>query len=130
MAEENNLRENARQRKKTFHRLVAENETYPLATITYHGPHPDQATKISVGIIPSPEEEPTVRNWQGEDIAEDVQAAREIASFLKSQEVERVITSEMVLSCPHVEGVDYPEGEECPYCSFWQDSSHSQAENH
>lgn len=123
MSEDRNLRKKARRRKTKFQRLVAKNQTYPLATITYHGPHPDQATKISVGILTSSEEEPVVRHWTGNDIAEDVKAAREIASFLKEFEVERVITSEMVLSCPHEEGVDYPKGEECPYCDFWRSSS-------
>lgn len=123
MAKDREMREKARQRKAKFQRLVAENQTYPLATITYHGPHPDQATKISVGIITSSEEEPIVRHWTGDFIAEDVKAAREIASFLKDQEVERVITSEMVLGCPHEESVDYPAGEECPYCDFWRSPS-------
>ncbi len=123
MVKDRDLRKKARQRKAKFHRLVAKNKTYPLATITYHGPHPDHATRISVGIITSDEEEPVVRHWTGEDIAEDVKAAREIAAFLKEHEVERVITSEMVLSCPHQEGLDYPEGEECPYCDFWRSPS-------
>ena len=109
----------ARHRKEQFRRLVAENTTYPLATITYHGPSPEKATKIVVGVLSGSQAKPLVREWTGEDIAEDVTAAREIADFIKIQDVARVLTSEWVLSCPHEEGVDYPLGETCPHCPDW-----------
>lgn len=123
MAKKTTEKDKAVRRVRKFRRMVAENDTYPLATITYHGPDTEHATKISVGVITSEEEEPIVRHWQGEDIAEDVEAAREISTFIKRHQVQRVIASEMVMSCPHEEGVDYPAGEECPYCSFWKSRS-------
>jgi hypothetical protein len=109
----------AEKRQQRFRKLVADNDTYPLATITYHGPDPEQATRISVAVLPDQEDQPLVRHWRGENIAEDTTAAREIAIFLKEHNVERVITSEWVLSCPHEEGIDYPMGEDCPYCPAW-----------
>lgn len=112
-------RELAAQRFEQFKTLVAENKTYPLATITYHGPSPQKASKIVVGILEDRDQPPIIREWSGSDIAEDVQAAREISQFIKEQAVARVITSEWVLSCPHEEGVDYPKGERCPYCPEW-----------
>jgi hypothetical protein len=113
-------KELANQRKEQFRRLVAENKTYPLATITYHGPSPWQASKIKVGILTGDDQAPVLREWKGEDIAEDVEAAREISLFIKDHDVARVLTSEWVLSCPHEEGVDYPLGESCPLCPDWQ----------
>jgi hypothetical protein len=112
-------KELANQRKEQFRRLVAENSTYPLATITYHGPSPWQATKIAVGILTGDNQEPILKQWTGKDIAEDVEAAKEISQFIKDHEVARVLTSEWVLSCPHEEGVDYPLGESCPFCPDW-----------
>jgi hypothetical protein len=109
----------ARHRKERFRHLVASNSTYPLATITYHGPSPDRATKIVVGVLADRQRKPIVREWTGPNIAEDVGAAREIAEFIKGHDVARVLTSEWVLSCPHEEGVDYPVGESCPYCPDW-----------
>ncbi len=109
----------AQQRKERFRRLVAENTTYPLATITYQGPSPYQATKIVVGILAGDDQPPIVREWTGEDIAEDEEAAREISLFIKEHNVARVLASEWVLSCPHEEGVDYPLGEVCPFCPDW-----------
>jgi hypothetical protein len=109
----------AEKRKIQFRQLVAENTAYPLATITYHGPSPDQATKIIVGILPSQDQAPIIREWTGEDIADDVKSAREIALFIQEHTVSRVLTSEWVLSCPHEEGTDYPLGELCPFCPDW-----------
>ena len=109
----------AEQRGKRFKELVAENTTYPLATITYHGPSPNEASKIIVGILAGKDQTPLVKEWLGENIAEDIESAKEIALFIKENDVSRVITSEWVLSCPHEEGVDYPRGEVCPYCPDW-----------
>ena len=107
------------QRLDRFMKLVEENKTYPLATITYHGPSPSKASKIIVGILEDQDQIPIVREWSGEEISEDVKAAREISIFIKDHNVSRVITSEWVLSCPHDEGVDYPKGEPCPFCPEW-----------
>ena len=68
---------------------------------------PDLANKIIVGIISANDKAPMIREWSGEGIADDVDAAQEIALFIKENDVARVITSEWVLSCPHEEGVDY-----------------------
>lgn len=119
MSQQKNSIQRARKRKRKFLKLIAVNETYPLATITYHGPNPDQATKIAVGILFDETRDPEVRTWTGEDIAEDVSAAREISQFIQEHQVERVLTSEWVLSCPHEPGVDFPLGEECPLCTAW-----------
>ena len=119
MAGKESIRELANKSKEKFRVLVSENNVYPLATITYRGPSPDQATKIIVGIITAKDQAPIIREWSGEGIAEDVESAREIAVFIKDNDVARVLTSEWVLSCPHEEGVDYPEGELCPLCPDW-----------
>lgn len=109
----------ANKRKKQFRQLVGDNSTYPLATVTYHGPSPDLASKIIVGILSAKEQPPIIKEWSGEGIAEDVKTAREIALFIQKHDVSRVLTSEWVLSCPHEEGLDYPDGELCPFCPDW-----------
>ena len=110
----------AQQRREKFRRLVTANQTFPLATITYHGPNPDKASKITVGILSGQDQPPEIRSWTGDDIAEDEGCAREISQFIQEHDVARVLTSEWVLSCPHEEGSDYPFGEACPYCPDWQ----------
>ena len=120
MARTSSNKERAAQRVERFMKLVEENTTYPMATITYHGPSPEKASKIVVGILVGQDTVPLVREWSGDEIAEDVTAAREISEFIKEHAVSRVITSEWVLSCPHEEGVDYPQGEVCPSCPDWK----------
>ena len=106
-------------RKSQFRKLIAENVSYPLATITYHGPSPENATKIIVGILKSKDQDPVIQSWIGDHIEDDVEAAKEIARFINGHDIVRVLTSEWVLSCPHVEGLDYPEGTLCPDCPEW-----------
>lgn len=106
-------------RKTQFRNLISENSSYPLATITYHGPSPISATKLVVGILMSKDQEPVIQSWTGDNIADNVDIAREIAEFIKGHNVARVLTSEWVLSCPHEEGIDYPEGDLCPHCPDW-----------
>jgi len=113
-------KELSERRKKQFITLISENTSYPLATITYHGPDPNTATKIVVGILKSKDQAPVIQSWFGDDIAEDVESAREISLFIKEHDVARVLTSERVVSCPHEQGIDYPEGELCPFCPNWQ----------
>jgi hypothetical protein len=109
----------AKRRKAQFINLIAENTAFPLATITYHGPDPKHATKINVGILMSKDQAPVIQAWTGDNIADDVQAAKEISEFIQEHDVARVLTSEWVLSCPHQEGIDFPEGEPCPNCPDW-----------
>ncbi len=106
-------------RKRQFKNLISENTSYPLATITYHGPSPTYASKIVVGILKSKDQEPVIQSWTGDNIADNVEMAREITGFIKEHDVARVLTSEWVLSCPHEEGIDYPEGDLCPNCLDW-----------
>ena len=37
--------------------------------------------------------------------------------FMKRHHVERVVTADRIMGCPHEEGIDYPKGEVCP-CGF------------
>ena len=110
----------AQKRKDHFVKLIAQNTSFPLATITYHGPHPDHATKIVVGILKDQDQAPLIKSWTGDNIAEDVETAKAISLYIQGHDVVRVLTSEWVLSCPHEAGIDYPEGEPCPYCPDWQ----------
>ena len=39
--------------------------------------------------------------------------------FFTEHGVKSVATSEGNMGCPHEEGEDFPEGEDCPFCPFW-----------
>ena len=95
---------------------------YPASTITYYGPDDKVASKVAVSVILEDGGEPValMRLFnQTYDIRNDAQANEEIVEFLKKHGVKSVISPDRILGCPHEEGIDYPEGEKCPKCSFW-----------
>lgn len=100
---------------------------YPVATVAYYGPTNKRATKVAVGIVPAEEAEATaLERWhlpegdQAGDIRRDRQVEQAILSFLKEQEARTVFGKPGLMGCPHEEGIDYPEGESCPHCPYWE----------
>lgn len=96
---------------------------YPLATIAFYGPDNRYASKVVVGV--KPREEGTIsvlERWFADnlDVRRDPGIGREIQEFLRLHRVRSAVMAEGIIGCPHEEGVDYPEGEECPECPFWK----------
>lgn len=95
---------------------------YPLATIAPYGPNARQATKLVVGIFPREQKEPSaIRKWfvESGDIRENQEINAEIVAFLKEHNVAQATFADRILGCPHEEGVDYPEAQSCPVCTYW-----------
>jgi hypothetical protein len=40
-------------------------------------------------------------------------------AFMEQHEVKSVGMVEEIIGCPHEEGIDYPDNESCPKCSYW-----------
>lgn len=98
---------------------------YPVGTIAYYGPDDRRASKVAVNVIKSEggdEGEADPRRWttQEGDIRKDLGVLSEIAAFLRSSGVRSVALVDRIIGCPHEEGIDYPDGETCPLCPFWQ----------
>jgi hypothetical protein len=93
---------------------------YPLATIAYYGPDDRVPTKIAVGVFEEEGAEPIMQRWQGAGVAANPQVAAEISAFLQAHGVQQVAMTEGIIGCPHEEGIDFPAGQECPYCPFWK----------
>lgn len=95
---------------------------YPMATVTYYGPSDSLASKVAVGVIQveGGEVEPLER-WFSEvkDVRLDPEINEAIVHFLQKTGVKSVVAPDRILGCPHEEGVDYPDGEKCPKCTFW-----------
>ncbi|HET9534087.1 MAG TPA: hypothetical protein VFP43_01920, partial [Mesorhizobium sp.] len=94
---------------------------WSIATIAFYGPNLSQATKVTVGIVPSENAEvEELRDWKVDcgDIRADPGIAREILEFIEEHRVLSVAMTDGVIGCPHQEGIDY-EGEWCPVCKFW-----------
>jgi hypothetical protein len=93
---------------------------YPFATIAYYGPDDKTVTKIAVGVFESEGVEPIMERWRGPDVMTNAEVQMQIAGFLQAYGVQQVVATDGVIGCPHEEGIDFPEGQECPYCPFWR----------
>ena len=94
-----------------------------IGTIAFYGPDNRHASKVAVGIVPEGSDEATLlERWYEEkfDVRIDPGIGEEVGAFLRKHGVRQVAVAEGIIGCPHEEGVDYPEGKECPLCPFWQ----------
>lgn len=95
---------------------------YPVASVAFYGPDDRKATKLVVGIIHSEggDADPLLR-WFSEE--EDLRVSRtvlaEVRAALEEHGVKSISTIDRIFGCPHEEGIDYPEGQNCPQCPFW-----------
>jgi hypothetical protein len=95
---------------------------YPVASIAFYGPNERKATKIAVGItLFEGAENGPLERWHTEetDARRDPNVAEEIVHFLQRFKVKSVVSTDRILGCPHEEGIDYADGEECQTCPYW-----------
>lgn len=95
---------------------------YPVATIAFYGPDDKIATKAVVNIIPHEDAEPeAIKKWHSDkDVRNDESILCDIKDFLAAHGARSVAMPDRIFGCPHEEGIDYPEGQECPICLFWK----------
>lgn len=94
----------------------------PVGTVAFYGPDNDNASKVVVGISPTPNEGVTeTRTWRGDpDLRNDAAVLQQVLEFLGTHHVKSVVMTDGIYGCPHEEGIDYPEGEACNQCEFWR----------
>jgi hypothetical protein len=100
------------------------NRGYPAATVAFYGPDASRASKVAVGIILTEGAEAVVlQRWFSEssDARRDPKIGQEILAFIKSHGVLTVAMADRIIGCPHEEGIDYPDGQTCPSCPFWEE---------
>lgn len=105
--------------KKPF-RLPPPESKYPIATIAYYGPDDRTPTKVAVGIVNQHSMVLALERWAGPDVATSPEIVAKIQQFIAQHGAKNVIMTDGVIGCPHEEGIDYPEGEDCPFCPFWK----------
>jgi len=94
---------------------------FPVATIAYYGPDDKTPIKIAVGIVEKEGELPSaLKRWVGSNVVNDPKVHKEILSFIQQHGAKSVVITEGVIGCPHEEGIDYPVGQDCPFCPFWK----------
>lgn len=96
---------------------------YPAATLAFYGPNDQYATKVVATLVTSEFDQSgsVCQKWhiQEGDIRNDPGVRRQILEFMQLHGVKRVVMADRIIGCPHEEGIDYPRGENCPYCPFW-----------
>ncbi|RME06047.1 MAG: hypothetical protein D6803_07520 [Anaerolineae bacterium] len=100
---------------------VARRNRYPLGVLIYYGPDDQTCTRVTAAVINAPNARPDFRHWYGDQPASDPQVIAEIGDFFRLHGVRAALMTEGIVDCPHDEGIDYPEGEPCPYCPFWSE---------
>ena len=94
---------------------------YPVATIALYGPTDKTATKLVVGIVPHERADADqLKKWYADgDIMKKPGIAEEVLQFIKENNAKSVAMTDRIIGCPHESGIDYPEGQSCPQCPFW-----------
>lgn len=94
---------------------------YPVGTIAFYGPDNTFASKVAVGFIEKEKAEPVMRTWFADktDVRYDPKIGEAITAYLEDLKVKSISAMDRIIGCPHQEGIDYPEGEECHACPFW-----------
>ena len=95
---------------------------YPIGTVAYYGPNDRVASKVVASIVKNQraEADPMAR-WVSADIdaRQNAQVLREVLDFLDRHGARSVVVTPGIYGCPHEEGLDYLEGQACPFCLFW-----------
>ena len=94
---------------------------FPRATLAFYGPDDRRASKAVLGIFPHEEAEVTLHRYftEDKDARYNIEIQESIIARLREHQVRSLVMMEKIFGCPHEEGIDYPEGEPCPKCPFW-----------
>ena len=97
------------------------NRGFPQATIAFYGPDDKRATKAVLGIFLREGDDSTIYRFFSEDkdARYNVDIQQSILARLNEHMVKSLIMVEKIFGCAHEEGIDYPEGQPCPKCPFW-----------
>jgi hypothetical protein len=96
---------------------------YPIATVAFYGPDARRASKVAVGIVADESDDVVdMKRWLSDDmdVRSDFAIGKSIEEFLRGHDVRSVVMTDRIIGCPHEEGVDYPEGQTCPACPYWE----------
>ena len=95
---------------------------YPVATVAFYGPDDKLASKVSVGIVPAENADiAELERWTSDsiDVRNDPGIIQAVLHFIEQHGAKTVVSVDRIIGCPHEEGIDYPEGQSCPRCSYW-----------
>lgn len=95
-----------------------------IAALAFYGPDNRLATKVTAAIIDANRQIVAQKKWFASsktDVRQDEGINHQIAEFVASYAVMKVIMTDHIIGCPHEAGLDYPQGETCPKCRYWSE---------
>ena len=93
---------------------------YPIGTLAFYGPDDVTTTKIAAGIIlRDGGDASAMERWVAVDVTQNPKVQAEIKAFFARNGVKTVVAADGNIGCPHEKGVDFPVGQQCPFCPFW-----------
>ena len=93
---------------------------FPIGTVAFYGPDDKTTTKIAAGVILHEGAEAIIERWVATDVTTNPKVQKQIQEFFDKHGVKSVGMSDGNMGCPHEEGLDFPHGEDCPFCPFWK----------
>ncbi|HMC89840.1 MAG TPA: SEC-C metal-binding domain-containing protein [Gemmataceae bacterium] len=102
---------------------------YPVGSVAFYGPDDKTTTKIAAGVILRDGAAPIVKRWVATDVTTNPKVQQELMDFFHEYGVKQVAMSDGNMGCPHEEGQDFPQGEDCPFCPFWAGKQGSNQRN-
>jgi hypothetical protein len=93
---------------------------YPIGTVALYGPDNKTTTKVVAGVFLEEDADVIVERWVGTDIMENPKVHRGIEEFFAKHGVKSISTMDENMGCVHEEGNDFPVGEDCPFCPYWE----------
>ena len=97
---------------------------WPIATVVFYGPNLSQATKVTVGIVPSENAEvKELRDWKVDrgDIRADTGIVQETLEFIEQHRVSSVAMTNSIIGCPHQRKESTTKANGVPLASFGTD---------
>jgi hypothetical protein len=94
-----------------------------IAIYSLYGPNDRLASKAVVAIAREGTDDIiALPRWMTGrmDVRQDKKIQGQIVAFLKNYNIRQVVTTGTIIGCPPEEGQDYPVGEACPFCPFWE----------
>ena len=96
---------------------------YPIGTVAPYGPADKTTIKIAAGVFMSLNAKPIVERWVATDIMTNPKIQAKIIEFFKEHGVKSVAVTSGNMGCPHEEGKDFLQGEDCPFWAGKQGSN-------
>ena len=95
---------------------------HPIATIAFYGPTNNLASKLVCSILKHDGAEPDpMKKWFSKtDLRKSETVLKEVLMFIEDNNAKTVGMIDSIIGCPHEQGIDYPEGESCPECKYWE----------